>query len=227
MLDMQSQVSDREKARQCFQEKLRDGLRDMTPQAVEVLTDCRIPKIFWNARLAELEQRPPKSNQAGLFLSGGTGTLKSVTAAALLIDALPTILDLEFHPSRNEFGPVEVAEPKRGSVLWVYVPRLFHELQRNFRNDSGPDLVDECVRARALVLDDIGAHAPQPWMLEKLTLIVNERIENGRRTLATSNLDIPAIDKHAPRLASRLSAMKLFRLDGPDRRPSWRSEEVN
>ena len=71
-----------------------------------------------------------------------------------------------------------------------------------------------------LVLDDLGAEKSSPWVLERLTLIVNDRYENLLPTVVTSNLDLELLEKQiGERIVSRLMEMnQAVLLKGPDYR---------
>ena len=92
-----------------------------------------------------------------------------------------------------------------------YVPALLQELRSTFdRQDSGPDLasLQESYGSHGLLgLDDLGAgkERPSPWSIEQLEIIVNERYENGRGLVVTTNLGVRELaEKWSPRIAERL-----------------------
>lgn len=86
----------------------------------------------------------------------------------------------------------------------------------------GPPLDSEQITTAAntdlLVLDDPGAHRLGEWDLENLLGVIDERWNNQRPTIFTSNS--PSIEKlFGPRITSRLAAgATVVVLDGPDRR---------
>lgn len=73
---------------------------------------------------------------------------------------------------------------------------LIHEIQSTFdpgSAESKRDVLDPVVRAEVLVLDELGAQKPTPWVNEILYLIMNSRYTQRLPTLFTTNyrLDPP------------------------------------
>lgn len=112
--------------------------------------------------------------------------------------------------------------------LFVDFTTLIHEIQSTFdpgSAESKRDLLDPVVSAEVLVLDELGAQKPTPWVNEILYLIMNSRYTQRLPTLFTTNyrLDRPqsAIADNLDRvpspstqasLASRISPSLMSRL---------------
>lgn len=80
--------------------------------------------------------------------------------------------------------------------LFVDFTSLIHEIQSTFdpkSPDSKRDLLDPVVDAELLVLDELGAQKPSPWVNEILYLVMNSRYTKRLPTLFTTNyrLDPP------------------------------------
>lgn len=80
--------------------------------------------------------------------------------------------------------------------LFVDFTSLIHEIQSTFdpgSPDSKRDLLDPVVDAEVLVLDELGAQKPTPWVNEILYLVMNSRYTKRLPTLFTTNyrLDPP------------------------------------
>jgi len=90
---------------------------------------------------------------------------------------------------------------KRGTAVWVNVPRMLFNLRRNFENE----VVDRILRKDYVVLDDLGAEHTTDWVTECVYIIVNNIWENQKHLIVTSNLDVSGIgDRFGDRLSSRI-----------------------
>jgi DNA replication protein DnaC len=77
------------------------------------------------------------------------------------------------------------------SVAVYSVPQLLSQLRGSFDSDSQESFVSLFRRLCAvdlLVLDDLGAERQTAWVLEQLYSIVNERWQDGRAIVVTSNV---------------------------------------
>jgi DNA replication protein DnaC len=119
---------------------------------------------------------------------------------------------------------VAKAAKDAGRSYAVYpVPRLLAEIKRTFDRDSGDNYLAFFRRlcsVDVLVLDDLGAEKQTEWVLEQLYSIVNERWQDRRSIVVTTN--IPDADPEAPGRMLTAStrelrdAVKGGRLDGRD-----------
>ena len=104
---------------------------------------------------------------------------------------------------------------------------LIYEIQSTFASrspESKQSVLDPVIRAEVLVLDELGAQKPSPWVSETLYLILNTRYTRRLPTIFTTNYglgdgdDQSSDDLDAPqrasshRLANRIPAMLLSRL---------------
>jgi DNA replication protein DnaC len=105
----------------------------------------------------------------GLWFSGDLGTGK--TSLAMLVSK--TALDA-------------------GHSVAIYsVPHLLAEIKGTYDRDSGDSymqLFRRLCSVDLLHLDDLGAERPTEWVLEQLYAIVNERWQDQRSIIVTSNL---------------------------------------
>ena len=71
-----------------------------------------------------------------------------------------------------------------------------------------------------LIIDDIGAEKTSDFVVEFLYTIVNRRYENMKRTVLTTNLQLPDFEKrYGDRVLSRISEMcVMVELTGDDKR---------
>ena len=114
--------------------------------------------------------------QAGLIFIGPPGVGKTHLAVAVL---------------------KELISRYRVRGLFVDFTSLIHEIQATFdpgSPESKRDLLDPVVDAEVLVLDELGAQKPSPWVNEILYLVMNSRYTKRVPTLFTTNyrLESPA-----------------------------------
>ena len=117
---------------------------------------------------------------------------------------------------------VAKAAKDAGRSYAVYpVPRLLAEIKRTFDRDASDTYLGFFRRlctVDVLVLDDLGAEKQTEWVLEQLYSIVNERWQDRRSIVVTTN--IPDADPEAPARLLQASARDLreaaARADGRD-----------
>ncbi len=109
--------------------------------------------------------------EAGLLLVGPAGRGKTHLACAILSELVAT---------------------KGVTGMYVDFSDLLMKIQTSFRPDA--DLSKESVltpygEAEILVLDELGASKPHPWVLDVLYSLLNTRYNRRRITIATSNFE--------------------------------------
>jgi len=117
---------------------------------------------------------------------------------------------------------VAKAAKDAGRSYAVYpVPRLLAEIKRTFDRDASDTYLGFFRRlctVDVLVLDDLGAEKQTEWVLEQLYSIVNERWQDRRAIVVTTNIPDPDVD--APARMLQASARDLRdaakRADGRD-----------
>jgi DNA replication protein DnaC len=106
---------------------------------------------------------------------------------------------------------VAKAAKEAGRSYAVYpVPRLLAEIKRTFDRDASDSYLGFFRRLCSvdlLVLDDLGAEKQTEWVLEQLYSIVNERWQDQRSIVVTTN--IPDEDPEAPSVALRAGVREL------------------
>ena len=109
--------------------------------------------------------------EAGLLLVGASGRGKTHLACAILSELVRT---------------------KGVSGLYVDFSELLMKIQTSFRPDA--DMSKESVltpyaEVELLVIDELGASKPHPWVLDVLYSLLNSRYNRRRVTVATSNFE--------------------------------------
>jgi DNA replication protein DnaC len=112
---------------------------------------------------------------------------------------------------------------ERGQAVAVYsVPRLLSEIRRTYDGEGTTtlDLLDQLTEVTLLVLDDVGTERTNPWVLEQLYTIINERWQERRAIVLTTNLDPMQMEAQiGERAVSRLVGMcETVLIDGVDHR---------
>lgn len=122
----------------------------------------------------------------GIWFTGDTGTGKTTLAMLVSREAL-----------------------RAGRTVAIYsVPRLLAEIRGTF-DDSSDNSYEQLFRKLTSVdllhLDDLGAEQQTEWVLEQLYAIINERYEDGKALVVTTNLDESALKEQiGERTVSRL-----------------------
>jgi DNA replication protein DnaC len=119
---------------------------------------------------------------------------------------------------------------KRGYSVAIYsVPKLLAEIRGTYDTGSYGRLFEQLVTIDLLHLDDLGAEKQTEWVLEQLYSLVNERYEQERTMVVTSNVTEAGEleDQIGKRTISRLMEMTIqVPLFGEDLRQRWDSSHA-
>lgn len=142
-------------------------------------------------------------NGRSLWFMGDTGTGK--TTLAMLVSKLA--LEAGF------------------SVAIYSLPKLLARIRRTYEAETGEDsylqFFERLTSVDLLHLDDLGAERQSEWVIEQLYAIINQRYDDRRSVVVTTNLDPAALEAQiGPRTVSRLVEMcgDPLALAGPDHR---------
>ncbi|MEX0972245.1 MAG: ATP-binding protein [Solirubrobacterales bacterium] len=139
----------------------------------------------------------------GLWLFGDTGTGKTTLAMLASKEAL-----------------------EQGNSVAIYsLPKLLARIRRTYETDPNEDsytrFFERLTSVDLLHIDDFGAEKRSDWVLEQLYALVNERYEDERSIMLTTNLTMDKLeDQIGTRTVSRLmETCEQVPLFGTDRRP--------
>src|SRR4051794_29571159 len=109
------------------------------------------------------------------------------------------------------------------SVAIYSLPRLLAEIRDTFEDSSAStssEFLDRLAAVDLLHIDDVGAERTNDWVLEQLYSIINQRYEDERSVMITTNLMPDQLtDEIGARTVSRLEEMcEMLPVTGPDRR---------
>ncbi len=160
-----------------------------------------------------------------ILLTGSTGGGKTHLAVAILRSLVMEILPplrLPGQPPMNN-SPID--------AMFVTVPKLLMNLRASFngggkivsrwgeREASEQEIIEHYSNCDFLILDDLGAEKTTDYALSALYIIIDNRINELKRTIVTTNLSLPELEeKMDARIASRLSSMKIIKISMPDYR---------
>jgi DNA replication protein DnaC len=148
----------------------------------------------------EFVQPDGRFAERGLLLIGRPGVGKSHLAAGVLR---------------------AVVERYRVHGLFVDFTTLVHDIQSTFdrgSEESKADVLDPVTEAEVLVLDELGAQKPTPWVNDILYLVMNGRYMRRLPTVFTTNFRLEVGDGPGERrdgaeaLAARIPALLVSRL---------------
>ena len=149
-------------------------------------TPATKPAVDLCRRFCAAIKRDPKV--PGLLLKGSYGTGKTHLAVSILRET------------------AEAGIPG----MFVVVPDLIAKMLASFDAKDGKAgaLVETAKSVPLLVLDDLGAENPKPWVVELIYVLINHRYEHMLPTVITTNYDGKQLDAvFGRRIVSRLAEM--------------------
>ncbi len=194
-------------------ETSKEELPYVQPKIIKDLLPFGIPFSHKDASLKDAKLIESKKAHFGawikkpegfLVFSGSAGTGKTYLACALLS---------EYFEKSYNFRFVNCAD-------------LNYEYRSETSNGkAGQDCYGKYCGIEFLVIDDIGIRTPGEGFLELLYAIINKRIESGKPTIFTTNLNGEGLEKKfGEAMTSRLLSGQVHEFLGKDRRP-WAKGE--
>lgn len=183
------------------QSRLGRRFRERTFEAFEVRDYNR--KAFEIAIYYAQNFATYKQKGEGLFITGGYGVGKTHLAAAIA----------------NYLISNEIA-----TVIFGNVTTLLGRIRHTYSDVSQYEeeqVMKELYDVDLLIIDDLGKEKPTEWVEEKLYTVINERYENYRPIVVTSNLELEEIEQRLENcggaIVSRIIEMcRGIKIVGPD-----------
>lgn len=100
---------------------------------------------------------------------------------------------------------------KKVGVKYTTTIDLLNEIKKTFDEDSEvteSELINSIRKIDVLILDDVGVENPTPWVKSIFYSILDDRMDNNKITIFTSNLSMSEL-QHDDRLKSRIEKMAL------------------
>jgi len=176
------------------------------PPVSDMANDLETKKVVLQVRsfIDEVDARIAAGR--GLWLMGNTGTGKTTLAMLASKEALAA-----------------------GHSVAIYsLPKLLAHIRRTYDSapggDSYLDFFERLTSVDLLHIDDLGAEKKSDWVLEQLYALINERYEEKRSIIVTTNFDRAELeDQIGHRIVSRLTEMaEPLPMYGDDnRKESW------
>lgn len=129
----------------------------------------------------------------GTWFMGGTGTGKTTLGMLIASEAL-----------------------KRGKAVGIYfTPKLLTRIRQTYQEAENEDAYGQFFRrvtsVDLLYIDDLGSERHTDWVVEQLYAVINERYENQRPMLVTSNAE-GDVDKGQKQLEDQIGRRTVSRL---------------
>jgi DNA replication protein DnaC len=118
---------------------------------------------------------------------------------------------------------VELVERFRVRARFAEFTPLIHQIQSTFdpgSPESKQEVLDPLIGAELLVLDELGAQQPTPWVRDILYLIINSRYTRRLPTLFTTNYRLEAATAPKPAATPQSGPTRLDRGRDPDPAPA-------
>ena len=170
-----------------------------------------VPPIFQNVsyendvsdRIKEITTQQIRKGR-GVYLWGEPGTGKTHTAWAIAKNLIENGYRVLF---------LNTAE---------FLERVRKDFDREFEYDEKGVFEEAMDFEGVLFLDDVGAEKASPWVIDRISLIVNHRYEFILPTFFTSNCDMEILsERMGDRVTSRILGMvEVLQKSGIDRRLS-------
>jgi DNA replication protein DnaC len=188
-----------------------------------LLAAARIPKRYKDCEIDNYENHHPSQQRAKLIAQKFVNESPLVEVGLMLIGPCGV-------------GKTHLSTSILKALIRKGIPGLFYDfrdLLKEIQNSYNPvsqtselKVLSPIYEADVLVLDELGASKPTAWVQETMTQIINNRYNENKVTIFTSNFldntqraDESLTERVGVRLRSRLFEMcKVVQIDGDDYR---------
>lgn len=122
-----------------------------------------------------------------LVLTGPYGTGKTGMAAGILDLLVPDAMAGVIGPPPGSYAP---------ALLFTTAERFFRSIKTGWLDKTDGEVFKHHAEAGVLVLDDVGAEAPTDWVQREYQAMLNERYDEQRPTIITTNLGLDDLKAH-------------------------------
>lgn len=198
-------------------------MKNTDSELVNFLRQGGIPERYLKETNQDLDfsRKLGVSISGSLFITGPVGTGKTQLVVDLLTELAERLkAERSVFDWDNSERVEQVVKYYDPNLFRFYnVPKLLTDL-RDFESQSFSKLLEDLEKVRYLVLDDLGVEKVSEWVQEQMYVLINERYENNKQVLITSNKNIKEIASGlGERIASRLVEMcQIETLKGQDLR---------
>ena len=193
----------------CEREKKWKETRDKFRKEIfppRLIQDLQSPNLIIPIFISRLVKM--KREKQSIYIHGITGSGKTVFAGLLL----------------EEWKKIYFLENQSLNTHFISVPLLLGNLRNTFSEKSEStemDLITFYSQVDKLILDDLGMEKSSDWALQSLYIIINNRYENLKPTVFTSNFNLDQLAEKLgdDRIPSRIHSMcHIHQLKNEDRR---------
>ena len=188
------------------------------PRTIDVLREIENNGGHESAKITAKNIFTNPERPRGLFIHGKVGTGKTILASAILLE----LARLDFIFNGHIVIPGETHIYAKVSKLLSSIRRTFGGNQEQLvKYPDAEDILSLYCKCRLLVLDDIGVEKGSEWVFETLYSLIDDRCDNNRPTIYTSNISIGDLSRvmNDDRVPSRINGTcVVFEVDGNDRR---------
>jgi DNA replication protein DnaC len=130
----------------------------------------------------------------GIWFMGGTGTGKTTLGMLIAKEALAA-----------------------GKTVGIYfTPKLLTRIRQTYQEAENEDaygqFFNRVTSVDLLYIDDLGSERHTDWVVEQLYAVINERYENQRPLIVTSNADASVVDEGPKQLTEQIGSRTVSRL---------------
>jgi DNA replication protein DnaC len=117
-----------------------------------------------------------------------------------------------------------VRRQKRKPAKFIYFPQFLDDMRQMFGDtqqaQQAQQYENQLAKFDLLVIDDLGAERTSDWVVERVNVLLDRRMREGRQTIVTTNLmDLGAVsERYGARAASRLGGYRWRECSGSDHR---------
>ena len=117
-----------------------------------------------------------------------------------------------------------IRSEKRKPAKFIYFPQFLDDMREMFgdstQSQQAQQYENQLSKFDLLVIDDLGAERTSDWVIERVNVLLDRRMREGRQTIMTTNImDLGEVSqRYGARAASRLGGYRWKECSGLDHR---------